>query len=193
MWESCDTRGILVFLHALWHSWLLHCVVLRVVKLLCVMLYRVGVLACCVVMCGCMLWSAVSGLLATRSVMPFCVASFRGWWLFWFVVSCSFRVALCSALLRGVVSRYALARPAAVRCVRWCCPVVLGPSWVRGLLRCVLLCRVLFCEAVLFCVVSWRVTVCCVVLWCGVLLCVALYGALRCNVLCCVLLCGVVS
>ena len=26
MWKSCDTWGTLVFLQALWHSWLLRCV-----------------------------------------------------------------------------------------------------------------------------------------------------------------------
>ena len=136
---TCDTSGMFVFLHAWWHSWLLCCVLLRVVTLLCVMLCSVGILTGCVVLCGCMSWCVVPRLVATRGVMPFCVASFCALWVFWFVVSCSFPVALCSAVPRGVASRCVLARLAGVRHVGWCHFVGPGPCGVPALLGCVLL------------------------------------------------------
>ena len=77
MLKGCDTWGMLVFLHAFRHSWLLRCVMLRVVTLLYVMLCRVGILAGCVVLCGFMSRCVVSDLVVTRGVVSFHVASFR--------------------------------------------------------------------------------------------------------------------
>ena len=157
MWKTCDTWGMLVFLHALWHSWLLRCVVLRVVTLLRVMLCRVGNLAGCVVLCGSMSWLVLSSLVATRGVMPWCVTSLCAWWVFWFVIWCSFRVALYSAVPCGVVSRCVLARRAGVRRVRWCRPVALLCGVIPWGYWLVMLCLVVTCS----------------VLWCSVVLCCA--------------------
>ena len=38
MWKSCDKGGMLVLLHALWHPWLLLCIVVRLVTPLYVLL-----------------------------------------------------------------------------------------------------------------------------------------------------------
>ena len=57
MWKSCDTCGMLVFLHALWHPWLLRCVVVRVVTPFFVLSVRCVVSICwfaawcCLVVC----------------------------------------------------------------------------------------------------------------------------------------------
>ena len=70
-----------------------------------------------VALCGCVSWCVMPGPVITCGLMLFYVASFCAWRVFWFVVSRSFCVALCSALLRGVVSRCVLVRPAGVYCV----------------------------------------------------------------------------
>ena len=149
----------------------------------------------CVVLCGCTSSCVVSGYVATRGVIPFCDASFRVWWVHWFVVSCTFRIALCSAVPRGALSCCVLACPAGVRRVGWCRSVVPGACGVRGLLLCVLSCRVLFCGTVLYCVVSWLLR--CVALCCGVvryflLPCMVCCVVMCCVVSCCVVLCRVV-
>ena len=157
---------------------------MRVVTLLCVMLCHVGVLAGCVVLCGFMPWCVVSGPVATRGVMLFCVASFRVWWVFSFVVSCLLPVALCSAVARGLVSGCNLARPARMRRVGWCRAVVLGPV---GFVACYAAsCCVAFCSVVPCCVVARYGVLRCVVSWCVTLCC--LVSCVGCKVLCCVLL-----